>query len=130
MKASQSQCFSICCRFFPQKHKWMKKVVLRCNRGIVVTWFFNLQFFHIYKEGTLGTRLINQFFFLWTRQLFENGPKKKKTFISLNWSQNEKVQLEKDMRTFCKFIFGIWSWCQSIQDLILHQNVWLIFSKM
>ena len=33
--------------------------------------------------------------------------KKGKTFIQLNWSQNEKVQLEKRVRTFCFFIFGI-----------------------
>ena len=38
----------------------MKKIVLHCNRCTFVTRIFNLNFVRIYKEGSLGTRLINK----------------------------------------------------------------------
>ena len=42
----------------------MKKFVLHCNRCTFVTWFFNLNFDRVQKEGTLGTRLISETFSL------------------------------------------------------------------
>ena len=56
-------------------------------------------------------------------KLSKMARKREKTFIQLNWSQNEKAQLEKGMQAFCFFIFGIWNWCQSIQHHILHQEI-------
>ena len=42
----------------------MKNFVLHCNRCTVVTGLFNLNVARIWKEGTLGTRLISEEVFL------------------------------------------------------------------
>ena len=91
----------------------MKKFVVHCNRCTVVTRFFGLDFVRILKEGTLGTRLLSKnliclnmlIFLLQTdleeiSQLFKLVQKIGKTFILLNWSQNEQGLLEKDVRAF------------------------------
>ena len=98
----------------------MKKFVLQCNRCTVATRSFNLSSVHIQKEGTLGTSLMIKIFFALNLLIFllqtdfeeisklsKMARKREKTFIQLNWSQNEKAQLEKGMQAFCFFIFGI-----------------------
>ena len=60
MEASQDRCSLIRCRFLPQKRRRIKNFVLHCNRCTVVTGLFNLNFVHIWKEGTLGTKLISE----------------------------------------------------------------------
>ena len=75
MQVSQDRCSLIRSRFLPQKRRWMKNFVLHCNRCTVVTGLFNLNFVHIWKEGTLGTRLISEeVFFVWASKFFCSRP--------------------------------------------------------
>ena len=58
MEASEDGCSLIYSRFLSQKHRWMKKIVLDCKRCTIVTRFFILNFVCVYKEGSLGKRLM------------------------------------------------------------------------
>ena len=124
MEASQDRCSLICCRFLPQKHKWMKKFVLHCTRYTEVTQLFNVNFVHIKKEGTLGTRLISKKKFFLSESanfsaserleknfpILQNGLEKMKNLYLIKLVSKWKRAIRKGHTNF--FLFHFW-------DLIL-----------
>ena len=105
-------------RFLPQKHRWIKKFVLHCNRCTVVSRFFNLNFIGICKEDTLGTRLRSKKKFLSEPANFsasdrlrrnfstvENGLEKRKNLSLIELVLKWKREIRKGYTSFLLFQF-------------------------